>query len=648
MKKSKNVTDEKDKQKDWKRKYFDSLKELETNEKSWAKIEELLRLGISRLTLIADSSDNQKLADQIALLRKSIREGTESRRLALLIENISDDIKNLPDEIKKKSESSKKTETTDKSNSSDAKLIEPVNPVEIAELLTSILDSIIINDNQKSQVTKFQRKLNSVLNDSSKDNSKKLTQNFSNLISDLIDSEHELIPVISNDNQVERRTDNRVANNLDTDIDRSMDAKKNSLVAPAVGELFLQLMSRLPPSFSKRLSDKNLARAASSARNRQDLLKIIDCVSQELAQYIRNLSSKNESKGNASSDSDGEVLIHLLQQISLPDYLVEQAQKLKVEIEKGDNKKSITALVEATADLIMQMRVQLQAEKLELEQFLAEISKHLTALDIDIQVTSRLRDESAQSLIEYDEHLESEVRGIELSLDETVELEDLKELVTERVKTIRLHMGAFRQSEEQRNSSAEQTIEKLSNRIIDMEQETELLREQVKIEHNSAVRDALTKIPNRLAYEERIVSEIERCKRYQSSMAFVVWDIDHFKGINDHYGHIAGDKVLSVIAEVLRKNLRAADFIARYGGEEFVVLMPETNLEKAKRGCEKVRLAIENCNFHYRDTSVPITASCGYTVYQDSDTKESLFNRADKALYKAKETGRNKCVAADK
>ncbi len=625
-------TEIKDNEKDWKKKYFDSLRELETSEKNWEKIEELLRLGISRLTIIAESTDNKKLNDQIALLRKSIREGTESKRLALLIENISDDIKKLPDDTENKPNNKTKDNLTE-------------NKSEIIFLLGTILDSIIINDDQQPQVKKFLKLLNKA--DSKKN--EELTQKFSALISELI--ENNKIPVVSRveaeqPDQLERRKDNRAVDDLDRDIDRSIDPKTNSLVAPAVGELILQLMSRFPPSFSKRLNEKELARSASSARNRKDLLQIIDKISQELSQFIRKLSSNNGDAANGENESDGEVLIHLLQRISLPDYLSEQALKIKQDIEKGDSNNSITSLVEATADLIMQMRVRLQSEKQELEQFLTEISKHLKALDIDIQFTSRLRDESVENLHQYDDDLEKEVKGLETGIEETKELENLKGLVSERVKTIRLHMGAFRKSEEQRNNTAQETIKKLTNRISDMEQETENLREQVAKEHNSAVRDTLTKIPNRLAYEERISSEIERCKRYKSSMAFAVWDIDHFKGINDHYGHIAGDKVLAVIAEVLRQNLRAADFIARYGGEEFVVLMPETEIDKAEKGCEKIRLAIENCNFHYRDTSVPITASCGYTTYQENDTKESLFERADKALYKAKQTGRNKCIKA--
>jgi len=633
MSKSENANDEKD----WKRKYFDSLKELESNEQQWGKIEELLRLGILRLSLIADSNEDKQLEEKIELLRKSIRDGTESKKLVFLIENISEDIKKIPDDKEKKLEK----------DQTDARIDARIDT---SVLLETILDLITINSEQTSKVKKFQKKIKKLST-----NNDELTREFSSLISELIKVDDKTNPKeISSEltikelesSDVERRQDNRAIDEIDNDNSNSTDSKANTLIAPAVGELILQLVARFPPSFSKRLNEKQLAREASSARNRKDLIQIIDKIAEELSQFIRKSSAKNEGDGSSENESDGEVLIHLLQRISLPDFLSEQALKIKKDIEKADPNYSLTSMVEATADLIMQMRLRLQSEKQELEQFLSEISKHLRALDIDLQITSKLRSESVESLQKYDEYLENEVNGIETGLNETEDLEGLKVLVKERVKTIRLHMGVFRKSEEDRNNTAEETIKKLTNRISDMEQETQTLREQVTKEHNSAVRDALTKIPNRLAYEERIDSEIERSRRYKSSMAFIIWDIDHFKGINDHYGHIAGDKVLAVIAEVLRKNLRAADFIARYGGEEFVVIMPETEIDEAEKGCEKIRLAIENCNFHYRDTSVPITASCGYTTFTDGDNKESLFDRADKALYKAKKSGRNRCVRA--
>ena len=126
----------------------------------------------------------------------------------------------------------------------------------------------------------------------------------------------------------------------------------------------------------------------------------------------------------------------------------------------------------------------------------------------------------------------------------------------------------------------------------------------------------------------------------------MVWDIDFFKQVNDTYGHQAGDKVLKVVASLLNKNLRETDFISRFGGEEFVSLMPETTLGGGYKVAEKIRESVEKLEFHYRGNNVKVTISCGISLFMENDTAERAFSRADKALYQAKEQGRNRCVIA--
>jgi diguanylate cyclase len=121
--------------------------------------------------------------------------------------------------------------------------------------------------------------------------------------------------------------------------------------------------------------------------------------------------------------------------------------------------------------------------------------------------------------------------------------------------------------------------------------------------------------------------------------------VDRFKFVNDTYGHKAGDKALKVIAEILQENLRGTDFLARYGGEEFVIVMPSTALSDAFPVAEKLRAAIEASDFHYREQFVPITISCGMAGFRAGDTPETVFGRADSALYRAKKAGGNQCIA---
>ena len=119
-------------------------------------------------------------------------------------------------------------------------------------------------------------------------------------------------------------------------------------------------------------------------------------------------------------------------------------------------------------------------------------------------------------------------------------------------------------------------------------------------------------------------------------------DLDHFKRINDNYGHLAGDKVLKIIATVLRKRLRGADFIARFGGEEFVLLLPNTPQAAGIKLLQSLRAAIEACPFHFKGEPVTITASIGVSAFRVGEHSDVVLKRADQALYRAKDAGRNR------
>jgi diguanylate cyclase len=129
--------------------------------------------------------------------------------------------------------------------------------------------------------------------------------------------------------------------------------------------------------------------------------------------------------------------------------------------------------------------------------------------------------------------------------------------------------------------------------------------------------------------------------------AIAVCDIDHFKRINDQWGHACGDKLLRAVATVLSRRLRAGDFIARYGGEEFVVLFSDTPPDVVLRRADDLRQVIEQIDFRVAGQRVPVTMSCGIARAAPGDSAASLFERADRALYRAKRDGRNRCVSAE-
>ncbi|EGR0589853.1 diguanylate cyclase [Vibrio fluvialis] len=158
-----------------------------------------------------------------------------------------------------------------------------------------------------------------------------------------------------------------------------------------------------------------------------------------------------------------------------------------------------------------------------------------------------------------------------------------------------------------------------------------------------AITDQLTGLYNRLHIDRVAKIEIEREKRYGNDLSLLMMDLDHFKNVNDTYGHMAGDEVLIHLANILREHTRAADCVGRWGGEEFIIICPDTNLHSATVLAEKLRTTIEAHSF----PAVGRLTSCfGVAQYQESDTgKEQMITRADEALYKAKEQGRNRVVA---
>lgn len=154
--------------------------------------------------------------------------------------------------------------------------------------------------------------------------------------------------------------------------------------------------------------------------------------------------------------------------------------------------------------------------------------------------------------------------------------------------------------------------------------------------------DSLTGALTRRGFERLAFMEVARSKRNDRPFGCIVFDIDHFKSVNDRYGHAAGDRVLQTVIETCQRELRSADFVGRLGGEEFGIILPETGLDGSSLVAEKVRRRIAETNIECGSAQIKVTASFGVATFSDSDTVASLIARADGALYSAKNGGRNR------
>ncbi len=169
-----------------------------------------------------------------------------------------------------------------------------------------------------------------------------------------------------------------------------------------------------------------------------------------------------------------------------------------------------------------------------------------------------------------------------------------------------------------------------------------MLHEEIKM---MAFTDGLTGLYNHRRFQERLQEELKRADRYTEPVSLILLDIDHFKKVNDTYGHPAGDAVLKKIAEIIRKAVREIDFPARYGGEEFALIILKSTAREAKKIAERLRKKVEQTTVKTDTADINVTLSLGIASYpEDARTREDLIERADQALYRAKQEGRNKTV----
>ncbi len=168
------------------------------------------------------------------------------------------------------------------------------------------------------------------------------------------------------------------------------------------------------------------------------------------------------------------------------------------------------------------------------------------------------------------------------------------------------------------------------------------LKNAMALLSESSNRDGLTGIYNRRYLEQRLSSEFDRCRRYNSKLSFIMFDLDHFKNVNDTYGHLAGDEVLRTVTQRINAMLRTVDIFARYGGEEFGIIFPSTPLEGASIFAERLRQAVAQEPVMYKGIAIPITVSGGVADFEpEISNYEQLIHCADLALYFGKKNGRN-------
>ena len=336
------------------------------------------------------------------------------------------------------------------------------------------------------------------------------------------------------------------------------------------------------------------------------------------------------------------TLLGLLDELALPERHQPQADAMRLRLEHGLNWYELLPILDDLAVLMLAIN---DSGQHEFETYLKQLNQRLEVFQSHLQVASEGHADGRVAAQELENQLREQVGGLQSSVQGATDVGSLKHILESRLEGLLGTMDEHRQQRDVREQEVAAKLQGLAERVANMEQEALGYREHLEEQRQKALIDPLTGLPNRAAWSERLEHEESRWREGGGELLLAMLDLDHFKSINDSYGHQAGDKVLKIIAGELRKRLRPHDFIARFGGEEFVLLMPGTSLKDGIGLMERLRAAIEACPFHFKGQRVTITVSSGVAAFRSAEQSAVVLKRADQALYRAKSAGRNQVQA---
>jgi diguanylate cyclase len=345
------------------------------------------------------------------------------------------------------------------------------------------------------------------------------------------------------------------------------------------------------------------------------------------------------------SDKLFPILNDLLNQVEPPaECVAQKAVAVRQRLEKGLDLNDLIPTLEDIRDLIIQ--AYLAADDL-YKEYLIQVDTVLKQILSSFGLALGDFQEQQTAENNFAQSVSDNMNSLSLSAQSAKDVSALKTHVDSHLQALQSAVETRKQHTESFETPLSEQLSQLSKQIQAIEFEANKTKTELEQQRQKALTDSLTQLPNREAYVERAHHEFSRWQRYKHPLTLAVIDIDLFKRVNDNYGHQAGDKVLQVLGKAIAKRLRDIDLIARYGGEEFIILLPETDEQGAFDVLDKIRKAVAEISFKFKNDPLTITLSIGLSQFRENDTVESVFARADKQLYVAKEKGRNLCLIAD-
>ncbi len=396
-----------------------------------------------------------------------------------------------------------------------------------------------------------------------------------------------------------------------------------------VAEEVLNILKDLSKNNSQQISSKLIA----ERMIKKDLVK-------HLFEDIGDEGLTANNNGNLSELMDG-----VLKKFSelVPSSLSEDFAVLTEQIKGESNTTDFVNWLGSAVQVIRKYVETTTVRNEELEIFLLETVKCL--MEIDHQIASELnsQNKNLKEEIDYKASLSYDMNMIKQCFNMSSDIEYIKKAVSSKIENIKEGLDKKQKQDLLHLQETEGSLKKIRARMKDIQQEAQKAKERSQELEFDSMHDALTGLYNRKIYNQKIEEALAEFARYKTPSALMVCDIDHFKSVNDTFGHKVGDLVLKKIAYLIKENLRKNDFIARYGGEEFVILLSHAHLNEAYKIGEHLRSKIADAKFLYnKDKEIRLTVSGGISIFKEGDNPDTVFERADKALYNAKRSGRNR------
>ncbi len=355
----------------------------------------------------------------------------------------------------------------------------------------------------------------------------------------------------------------------------------------------------------------------------------------------KQLKSHENTATNGFDVSNIEKLSEAIGRLCLSKEHNHELLSIRKKLKSGESDGELINHIISIFDLVA---AEFKAEQNNAKHFLSSLSATLSAMQNAVKETVINQKTSQQTHEELNLKLQSQLIDMTGTVEKAISLDQVKEDINTKLRCIASTLEQKSNFEIQSQYQFGKKLNEMSHKMQQLEQQSQLFEQKLAEQQRKSMQDALTHLANRAAFDEYFTKAMVKFHHKPFQLALVVIDIDNFKQINDNYGHTAGDKTLQVIANSIAKNVKKGVFVGRYGGEEFVLIYTKTGIQALEAELNTLNKYVAHLPFQFKQNKVSITLSMGATHIKPEDNIHIAFERADKAMYQAKEQGKNQVV----